>query len=226
MSHSPHIPRRATSGFTLLEMMVALAILAVSLTGIIEATQRAIVTQNHAKLLTTATFLARARLVELEEELAQKGFADESFATESSGDFDDKGFKRFKWTMMVDKVELPGSVDVETLVTKGMETAQTVGGGAGKGEEKGDKGGGGANPMSAATGMAAGMYGQIKDMFEQAIRRARVKITWSEGRREHAVEIVEYLTDPMKIDQIMPGGNFAPPPPDPDKDKKPPPPPR
>jgi general secretion pathway protein I len=203
----------AQGGFTLLEVMVALAILAVSLTWLVEATTRAIAAENHAKLVSAATFLARARLVELEDELAEKGFTDDSFAKETSGDFEDKGFKRFRWTTVIDKIELPNTDQVQSLVTKGLETqaSSTLGslGGTPPTLPTGGGGAGGAPQLGGGSGMLASQFGIIKDVLEQSIRRARVRIGWNEGRSEQSMEITEYLTDPKRVDQSIQLGGLA-----------------
>ena len=46
-------------GFTLLEVMIAMAILSGALTWLVVGMSRNIKAENHAKLITTATFLAR-----------------------------------------------------------------------------------------------------------------------------------------------------------------------
>jgi len=200
-------------GFSLLEVMVAVSILAVALVWLVEATSRAIVAENHAKLVSTATFLARGRLVELEDDLQEKGFTDDSFAKETSGDFEDKGFKRFKWTTVIDKIELPNTDQVQTLVSKGLE-ASPLGALAGQ-TPPSSSSSSTTSPLSGSTAMLASQFGIVKTVLEESIRRARVRITWYEGRSEQNVELVEYLTDPRRVDQsiAMPSallGNGAP----------------
>src|SRR2546423_5787195 len=48
--------------------------------------------ENHAKLMTAATFLAREKMVDIEDDLYEKGFSE--FEKEQNGTFDDKGFSR------------------------------------------------------------------------------------------------------------------------------------
>ncbi|MGZ3405479.1 MAG: type IV pilus modification PilV family protein, partial [Polyangia bacterium] len=51
--------RSQRGGFTLLEVMIAMAILAGALTWMTVGVSRNIKAENHAKLMTTGTFLAR-----------------------------------------------------------------------------------------------------------------------------------------------------------------------
>src|SRR5687767_8971268 len=111
-------------GFTLLEMMIAMDILAGALTWLVVGVSGSIRSENHAKLIATATFLARGRMVELEDELYEKGFSD--FEKEESGAFEAKGFSRFKWKYVVDKVELPSSEQMQTVVTKAQQARQQI----------------------------------------------------------------------------------------------------
>jgi len=59
-------------GFTLLEMMIAMAILCGALTWLVVGMSRNIQAENHAKLMTTATFLAREKMVDFEDDLYTK----------------------------------------------------------------------------------------------------------------------------------------------------------
>jgi general secretion pathway protein I len=205
--------RARQRGFTLLEMMVAMAILAISLVALIDATSNAIRAENHAKLVTAATELARMTLVELEDELQEKGFTDESFGNEKCDTYEEKGFKRFKWCRLVDRVELPGSDQVQNLVSKAIEAKQQLSPGGGgldpsslggfnAGGPPGGSGGTGG-PLGAGAGFLSSQFGIVKDVLEQGIRRARIRVIWTELGREQTVEIYEYLTDPRRVDMAI-----------------------
>jgi general secretion pathway protein I len=203
---------RRQSGFTLLEMMVALSILAGGLFWLVQATTGAIAAENHAKLTTTATFLARQRLVELEDELQEKGFTDDAFAKETSGSFDDKGFKRFTWTTVIDKIELPNTDQVQTMVSQGMQNQGVLSNlpGAPPAASQGSSGSSSSSSgtLGGSAGALAGQFGIIKDVLEQSIRRARVRVSWVEGSRATSLEVTEYLTDPKKVDQSIQLGSM------------------
>jgi general secretion pathway protein I len=202
------IVRSRQAGFTLLEMMAALAILALALVGLIDATTRAIRAENHAKMVTAATQLARMRLVELEDEIADKGFTDDSLSTPKCDTFEDKGFKRFKGCVLIDKVTLPNTDQVQNMVSKALEAKQQLGGGdsqaaAAASSSSSSAGGGAGGPMGAGAGFLSSQFGIVKDVLEQGIRRANVRVLWDEMGREQSVEIYEYLTDPRRVDQSI-----------------------
>ena len=197
--------RRPAGGFTLLEMMVAMSILALSMMWLIEATTRAIEAENHAKLLTTATFLARQQMVDLEDTLQEKGMTDDSFASEKTGDFKEDGFPRFRWKVFVDKIQMPGQDAVQSALG-----AATGAGGGGLGTPTPDPNaaGGGAAGLAGMAGGAGGslftsQFGLIKDVLESGIRKATVTVAWTEHGDEKVVEVVQFLTDPRRVDQSV-----------------------
>jgi hypothetical protein len=102
------------------------------------------------------------------------------------------------------------------MVTKGLEASGSIPG-AGKDKGSSTTGPGGAGGgLGNSAGMMASQFGVIKDVLEQSIRRARVKVLWKEGALDHHVEVMEYLTDPRRVDQAiqmpmgLPGGNPPP----------------
>jgi general secretion pathway protein I len=72
---------RRERGFTLLEVLVAVAILGLGLTAILSAQAGAFATASHARNLSVATGLLRCKMTEVEEHLYRDGFA----ASDESG---------------------------------------------------------------------------------------------------------------------------------------------
>jgi general secretion pathway protein I len=85
---------RAARGFTLLETVVALAILALALMAIFDLNAGAVSNHAYTKKLTVATLLARAKMTDLEQELHDEGFSNDD--DEESGDFSEEGWSQFK----------------------------------------------------------------------------------------------------------------------------------
>ena len=82
--------RRAgpAAGFTLLEVMIAVAILAATLVVLLRIVTNNIRATNHAKLTTAATFLARTKMSDVEDDVLYNGFSSD---TESDkGNFKDE----------------------------------------------------------------------------------------------------------------------------------------
>ena len=102
--------RARVSGFTLLEVMVAVAILAVSLTVLLTFTGNTMIKSGRAEKLTIVSMLARQKMTEIEIDL-EKAKKKREFPDERSegGSFDEP-FEDFKWRMEIRRVELPAPV--------------------------------------------------------------------------------------------------------------------
>jgi general secretion pathway protein I len=195
-------------GFSLLEVMIAMAILAGALTWIVVGVSRNIKAENHAKLMTTANFLAREKMVDIEDDLYEKGFGE--FEKEQSGQFDDKGFSRYTWRAIVDKVELPSAEQLQTVLSNAQQARQTLQGGGGDTNTQAQAGTStSSNPLTAGASAISSQFGVIKDVLEQAIRRVTIKVGWVEGRTPMEVELVAYYTDVRRVDQAIQIGNAA-----------------
>jgi prepilin-type N-terminal cleavage/methylation domain-containing protein len=124
------------SGFTLLEVMMAVAIMAISLGAVFSAQAGSVKMAQRARKLSFATLLVRCKMGELEEDVAKKGLPASQFAGTDTccKDAPIEGFK-CKWELV--PIVLPDS----------MFNAE---------EEKKDKNkttpGGATNPLASATG--------------------------------------------------------------------------
>jgi general secretion pathway protein I len=98
---------RRVLGFSLLEVMVAAAILAVSLTVLLTFSGSTLVKSGRAEKLLVATMLARQKMtdieIDLEKQKKKREFPDER---SEDGDFDEP-FDDYKWKMEIRKIELP-----------------------------------------------------------------------------------------------------------------------
>lgn len=182
---------RAEGGFTLLEVMVALAILALALTVISQAQQSAMRQVLRAKKMTVASMLARGKMVEMEDQLFEEGFSD--FEDEETGDFGDEGFKNYTFRLKVDKIEIPTSVDGNSL-------GDMMSGFAGGGSGSASAASGAGNTASKIGGKMLGrQFEMFRNVLEQAIRRVSLEVAWKEGRRRRTISVVTYFTDPRKV---------------------------
>lgn len=94
-------------GMTLLEVLIALAIFAASITTLLSATGAQLFAVSDDEKLTQAVLLARSKMSEIETEIdagiAKNKFPDEA---EKTGHFDDP-FGDYNWVYAIRKVELP-----------------------------------------------------------------------------------------------------------------------
>ena len=188
--------RRAGRGFTLLEVMVALAILSMGLMALSDVTGGALRNHVRASQLDVATLLARGKMVELEERYERKGFRD--FDENEEGTFEADGHAEVRWNLQVlrPRVEL-GPERILSLLSGGAP-----GGGSGDtlqqllGQLAPQKAG---EPRSADPGSAAlagalqaqltVLGGQIK----KGVREVRLTVDWPEGRRRSSFTVVTHL---------------------------------
>ena len=187
-----HMRRPSAAGFTLLEIMVALAILSSTLVVLLRIVTNNVRATNHAKMTTAATFLARTKMVELEDEVLYDGFIETNeFKT---GTFKTEGYPQFSWETSVERIELPTNLAQQT-----QDEARTATDNA-----KGD-------PMAMMSGFLGGMMSTfiepIRIGLQESVRKVTVRVWWNEtGRRDQSFEVVQYLTDPAKLDLALTGG--------------------
>ncbi|MEP6654148.1 MAG: prepilin-type N-terminal cleavage/methylation domain-containing protein [Myxococcales bacterium] len=194
--------RPGSNGFTLLEVMAAVAILALTLVVLLNIITTNVRATTHSHMITTATLLARGKMVSMEDKIIELGFQD--LDEKADGTFEEDGFPNFSWEANIEKIELPSDV--------GAKAQQS----AGEASQKQSK-----DPMQALTGMVGGLMGAflepIRVGLEESVRRVTLRVFWNErGRPEQAVDLVTYVTDPAKLDLALslgaagdPGANGA-----------------
>jgi general secretion pathway protein I len=192
--------RRSQSGFTLMEVMIALAILAGGLALSLAATASNVRQAHRAQALGNATALARSKMYDIEEELIQEGY--QELEQTMDGDFSDEGWPDITWEATVEKIELPGLAS--------LQAADAAEGGDGTGASTGALGDGQGGEAGGIAGMAgAGLIGSqfetIANVLERSIRRVTLKVTWKVGRAEEDMTIVCYFTNRQGVDEAMSG---------------------
>ncbi|MBN1625097.1 MAG: type II secretion system protein [Deltaproteobacteria bacterium] len=90
------------NGFTLLEVMVSLAIVAVVLVSLLISQSQSVSLQDEIKFKTTAALLAQKKISEIELEKTDKLNSD-------NGDFGDD-FADYSWETIVQDISLPDSL--------------------------------------------------------------------------------------------------------------------
>jgi general secretion pathway protein I len=208
----------ARRGFTLLEVMMAVAILGLGLSVLLGAQTGLFASANRAEHISVATGLARCRMSELELELLQRGFPliDQESEGECCMDEIAEGYD-CSWKVLT--VELPeaaemseemdggapsNALDPETGPMSALLQLQQGGGtklpgetpdiGALAGELAGTMGG-----ADGIAGMLMGMvYPSLKPMLEASIRKVIVSVRWREGVRQRTLDVTQYITDPQQ----------------------------
>jgi len=183
-------------GFTLLEVVIALAILAVSVMILVETQAGALFMSTDADRISTATYLAEEKMMEALLELEREGWT--SMDVEETGDFDDFGsedfrgdalrldldgqHEGFKWAYTVKKIELNIPTDL------GGAAGELAGNGY-WGDSNQDAGQDAQMDLTDIPGFNPDM---ITEYLGDYIREVRVLIWW--GENEDGVDQVELTT--------------------------------
>ena len=124
-------------GFTLMEVMIGLALLGVALTVLIKSSASSIFSARQAQMMGVATDLSRAKMYEIEELLIKDGFTDtdqsegdigepekgaQPTAAAASGGkerngkcFEEEGWPNICYAYRVEQVELPSAEDIQRM---------------------------------------------------------------------------------------------------------------
>ena len=213
--------RQRSSGFTLLEVLVAIAILGLGLTVILSSQVGLFSSAQRAQKLSLATGLARCHMNEVELDLMDKGFPLLEQNNEGPCCEDDRD-PDFECSSKIETVELPPPPDLSDTADGGLPNSSSSPSPGGLGPLAGNPLSGGAlggglpgapegaadNPLFALLGGGAGgglaamamsmVYPEIKPMLEASIRKVTVTVTWHEGKRERQLSVTQYLTRPQQ----------------------------
>jgi general secretion pathway protein I len=177
---------RRGSGFTLLEVMVALAILAGSLVAISDVVSAALRNHVRARQLEMATLLARGKMAELEDHFDAKGFRD--FDESDEGTFEDAGHPEVRWKMdvRIPTVEL-GPDAVLRALTGSDEALETL-------MPPADKLGPAQGPAQAAMqGTLQALLTRIGEQVKKSVREVRLTVSWEDGGSAESFTVVTHL---------------------------------
>jgi general secretion pathway protein I len=106
--------RRHRLGFTLLEVMIGLAVLGLGLTVLIKSAANSIYGSQESHMMGVATDLARAKMYDLEEKLLKDGFSDTTQEEEDQA-FADEGWPQIHYSYKIEAVELPSWDQLQAL---------------------------------------------------------------------------------------------------------------
>jgi general secretion pathway protein I len=164
-------------GFTLIEIMIAMAILSIGLVSIYTAQGNSLRASGNAEKIQTAAMLARQIMTEkmMGVEISlQKGVfpADQE---EDSGEFE-APFDEYRWEYSVRKVEIPI--------------------GSGGGEEQGAEGGAQGTEANQAPESAQNNLAQmVSKKLSDTIREINVKIIWEELGEEQSIKVTTHVAN-------------------------------
>jgi general secretion pathway protein I len=160
-------------GFTLLETMIAMAIMLVAFSSILMVESSSINTSAKARQMNIVAMLAKNIMIESEQLVEGKAF--EEVEKEETGAFPEP-YAEYKWKREIKEIEFPNL---------------NVAGGGGK-----EGGAGGAGADAEGTDQGTEMLTKLLTQFlSKAAREVTVTITWPKGPREQSFSITTYWVD-------------------------------
>lgn len=181
--------RRSDAGFSLLEVLIAIAILATALLVIMHAQDDGVLVSQYENQQITAATLARWKMVDLQLRLEKDGFPDED--KEDCGKFseeiEDSGFDDYSYCYQIKKVELPLPMDM-------------LGGGD---KDSSGGGSGGQNPQGGAASALGIDPKTASEQLSKAVRVLKLTIKWKLGNTEQQLPVVTHLVN-MSQTQVVP----------------------
>lgn len=181
----------ADQGFTLLEVMVAMAILAMSMTSLLASQTASIRATRYAQQVTAIAFLVEYQLIETEYVMRKEGgwvLADKTY----EGNFAALGWPDIQHKCIVDFLELPdysklrAAKDESDRAKQGESTMYY--------KDAGDK----------AFGALAMVWPMIKQAIERSIRKVKCSVFWKDGSIANEYSISTFWADPEKL-KTLPG---------------------
>ncbi len=209
---------RNESGFTLLEVMVALTILGMSLLWLLKGQADSLARNIGARMRLQGIHLANYKMLETEQLMRKEGCG--TFEGETCGDFESdhlEGVEQFRYCVSIEKIELPDLSMFTQQLSGALGGSDTTG--AADAAAAGDMQlppffqdilsqlipGGGGDVLSGLSGMMGNILtmaiSTIQNVLEQAVRRVRVTVFWNLGKRQKSYELIAFFTDPTVLDQ-------------------------
>ena len=181
-------PAPVQRGFTLLEVMVALAILAVSLTALLGTQSSSVVLSRYITETSVATMLARGKILDLEHKLKKDGF--DAFGEDTeSGNFGDEGHPEMKWEALIEKIEVDESA-VQSISQDAPQTREDV---VGKLSENPQLQGMDLSNINFNPGMIFTFLPTAIEMLGEKVRKCTLTVSWRDGNRTRSLVLQTYF---------------------------------
>jgi general secretion pathway protein I len=193
-------------GFTLLEVMIAVAILGLSLTAIFSSEVGAANVAARARRQNVATTLARCKMGEIEQDIAIEGLPALE-KKDRDNCCDHAPVEGFECEWIVERIILPefGAQDDEDEDTDSADESNRR---LTEAYDAVNQQGG--TPQQVIAGQAGNLavlalqigFPILKPFIEEQVRRATVSVHWKEGPEERGFDVIQYLVSeqPAPVD--------------------------
>ena len=160
------------SGFTLLEVVIAMAIMAICFGSILAVEGGAINASTRAKQMSTVATLARNQMIETEYKIEGKKF--EEVKKEDQGTFKEP-YQDYSWKRVIKEITLP---NLTSLLSGGGSTAKD------------------SSSSKSGANQNAEMLGKLLTKFlSKALREVTVTILWTKGGNQLNYSVSTYWVD-------------------------------
>ncbi len=178
--------KNSQQGFTLLEVLIALTIMAVAFAAILSIEAGSIESSIKTRNMITVQMLARNLMIETERKIESKVFSE--IKKEDAGQFE-APYQEYKWKREVKEIEFP---DLSMLLAKKSDAAA------------GDVASalGGAPGAASNNWMVEQMTKKVSEYITKAIREVTITVIWKRGTGEQTYSLSTYwvsLNEPFKF---------------------------
>ena len=179
-------------GFSLLEVLVAMAILVVALAALLGHQGVGIQMADFSNRVSQATMLAQGKMLDVEYALLTDSM--DALDDCEDGDFREEGFRKFEWKACAYKLEMSdGAGDALAQQVMGMLAGfQLPGAAAGAGDDPMAAVGGGG--LGASVQMAMGALPTFLQLLDDKIRKVRVEVTWKDAVGDRSIVLERFVT--------------------------------
>jgi len=222
-------------GFTLLEVMIALALLGLGMVVLIKSTAGNLFSTEEAHMMGVATDLARGKMYDIEEMLLKDGFTDTNQSQDSDKCFDEEGWPNICYSYKVEEPKLPSFDQLQEMAQKQAKDALAKGSAAALGSAGGSAAmmmggsdaamggfensalggmlgmmgsfGGGKQDITAAQGgsLIQSQYSMFQEILKVSVRKVTLTMKWKVLGRDRDMKVVAFYTDAAAMDKVLNG---------------------
>lgn len=185
----------ARTGFTLLELMMAVFILAVAAMVLLGTAATSTRMMGYSNNLAVVNMLTRAKMQDIEHEVLSEGFT-EGFATKMSGDFREEGYPDIEWEAVIEAVEISDEAANDFVMVINEQLYGT-------GDETGSLSGNAA--FSQFLPLMISYLPTIINQLGKRIRKVELTLSWEYLGRTQTLTVSQYI---VRIEPLEEGSGL------------------